>query len=108
MNPAIHAAIIAATHQEGIEQKVEGRLKKAGAVGPSRAIALELEGKERELIDHALVAGTVKRTADGRFYLHEHAVADRKEGRGFMTVLIVLVTASVIASAAVLATSAGG
>ena len=54
------------------------------------------------------MAGTVKRTADGRFYLHEQAVADRKEGRGFMAVLILITIASVIASVAVLAASAGG
>ncbi|HET9336903.1 MAG TPA: hypothetical protein VFO12_10915 [Sphingomicrobium sp.] len=108
MNPAIHAAIIAATHQEGIEKKIEGRLKKARALGPASAIALDLEGKDRDLIDHAIVAGTVKRTSDGRLYLHEQAVADRKEGQGFMVVLIVLVMGSLIASAAVLATSAGG
>ena len=103
MNPAIHAAIIAATHQEEIEKKIEGRLKKAWALGPANAIALDLEGKERELIDHAIVAGTVKRTADGRLYLHEQAVADRKEGQGFMALLILLVIGSVIASVAVLA-----
>ena len=102
MNPAIHAAIIAATHQEEIEQKIEGRLKKAGALGPTSAVALDLKGKERELIDHAMMAGTVKRTADGRLYLHEQAVADRKEGQGFMALLIVLVVGSIIASVAVL------
>ena len=102
MNPAIHAAIIAATHQEGIEKKIEARLKKAGALGPTNAITLPLEGKERQLIDHAILAGTVKRTADGRLYLHEAAVADRKEGQGFMALLIVLVTGSIIASVVVL------
>jgi hypothetical protein len=101
MNPTIHAAIIAATHQEEIE-KIEGRLKKARALGPSSAVALDVEGKQRELIDHAIVAGTVKRTADGRLYLHESAVSDRKEGQGFMALLILLVIGSVIASAMVL------
>ena len=55
------------------------------------------------MLDQALASGTVKRTADGRSYLDEMAVADRKEGQGFMALLIMLVIASVIASAAVLA-----
>jgi hypothetical protein len=39
MNPAIHAAIVAASQQEAIEEKVEIRLKIANALGPSTAIA---------------------------------------------------------------------
>ena len=102
MNPAIHAAIIAATRREEIEKKIEGRLKKAGAIGPASAVALNLEGKEQELIDHALAVGTVKRTAEGRLYLHEQAMADRKERQGFMLLLILLAVGSVIASMVIL------
>ena len=99
----ITAALIAASHQEDVEQKIEGRLKKAKASSPARAIALELKEKEQKLLDQALASGTVKRTSDGLFYLDETAIADRKEGQGFMVLLILLVIASVIASAAALA-----
>jgi hypothetical protein len=102
MNPAIHAAIIAATHQEEIEKKIESRLKKVRALGPASAIALDVEGQEQALLDQAVAAGTVKRTPDGRLYLNEQAVSDRKEGQGFMALLILLAVGSVIASVAVL------
>jgi len=107
-NPAITAALIAAAHQEEVEEKVEARLKKANALTPASAIALELKDKERELLDLALAAGTVKRTGDGRLYLDELAVADRRDGQGFMALLIMLVAASIIASGIVLVLRAGG
>jgi hypothetical protein len=108
MNPAIHAAIMAATHQEEIEQKIEGRLKKAGALSRGSAVALELKDKEQELLNQALASGTVQRTEDGRFYLNERIIAERKEGQGFMALLIILAVVSVIASVAVLAARSGG
>ena len=108
VNPAVTAALIAASRQEEVEAKVEGRLKKARALSAASAIALELMGKEQQLLDQALASGTVKRTDDGRFYLNEQVIADRKEGQGFKALLILLAIASVIASVAVLAASAGG
>ncbi len=108
MNPAITAALIAASNQQEVEEKIEGRLKKAGAVSPSSAIALDLRGKEQKLLDQALASGTVKRTSDGRLYLNEQAVADRMEGLGFMALLILVVAASIIASVAVLVGKPGG
>ena len=107
VNPAITAALIAASNQEEVEEKIEGRLKKANAVSLGSAIMLELKDKERKLLDQALATGTVKRAADGRVYLDELAIADRKEGQGFMALLILLMVASVIASVAVLVGRAG-
>ena len=107
VNPAISAALIAASRQEEVEQKVEGRLKKAGAVSIGSAIMLDLNDKEQALLDQALASGSVKRTDDGRLYLNERVIADRTEGQGFMALLILLVVASVIASVAVLAAQAG-
>jgi hypothetical protein len=107
-NPAITAALIAASRQEDVEEKIEGRLKKANAISPASAITLELKDKEQALLDQALAAGTVKRTVHGRLYLDELAVADRKEGQGFMAILILLVVASVIASIGILLTWSGG
>ena len=106
-NPAITAALIAASRQQEVEEAIEGRLKKARATGPSSAIPLNLNGKEKELLDQALAAGTVKTTVDGRHYLNERAIADRKEGQGFMVVLILLVIASLMASGLALLNSAG-
>ena len=101
VNPAITAALIAAS-QEGAE-KIEGRLKKAGATSSANARTLELADKDRKLLDHAIAVGRVKRTADGRFYLDERAIADATEGQGYMALLILLAVASIIASIAVLA-----
>jgi len=106
-NPAITAAIIAASRHQEIEEAIEGRLAKAKATGPSSAVPLELAGKEKELLDQAVAEGMVKITSDGRYYLNERAIADRKEGQGFMVVLILLVVASIMASGIVLANMAG-
>ena len=102
-NPAITAALIAASRQQEVKEAIEGRLQKAKATGPSSAIPLDLEEKERELLDQALAEGTVKDTGDGRYYVNEKAIADRKEGQGFAIILILLVVASVMASGIVLA-----
>ena len=101
MNPAITAALIAASREEEVKEKIERRLEKAQATSPGRAIALELGG-EQELLDQARASGTVKQGADGRYYLHEQAIADRNEGHVFMALLILLVVVSLIASAVVL------
>ena len=106
-NPAITAAIIAASRQQEVAEAIEGRLTKAKATGPSSAIPLELAGKEKELLDQAMAEGTVKITSDGRYYLNERAIADRKEGQGFMVVLILLIAASILASGIVLVKMAG-
>ena len=106
-NPAITAALIAASQQQEGQEAIEDRLRKAKATGPSSAIPLDLEGNEKELLDQALAEGTVKTTSDGRHYLNEQAVADRKEGQGFMVVLLLLVIASIMASGLVLLKTAG-
>jgi len=106
-NPAITAAIIAASRQQEVEEAIEGRLKKAEATTASKAIPLDLDGKEKELLNQALAAGTVKVTADRRFYLNEIAIADRKEGQGLMALLILLVAASIMASGFALVKAAG-
>lgn len=98
INPAITAAFIAAAHEEEIEEKVIGRLRKSGALSPARAIKLDLGEKEQKLLAEAAAAGTVTRTADGRYYLNERAIADRKEGQGMIALVVILVSLSVIAS----------
>ena len=103
VNPAITAALIAASRQEEVEQKIEGRLKKARALSVGSAVALDLKDKDQALLDQALAGGSVKRTGDGRLYLNERVIADRKEGQGFMVLLFTLPVASVIASVAALA-----
>jgi hypothetical protein len=107
VNPGIAGALIAASRREDVEEKIEGRLKKAGAISLASAITLELKDKEQVLLDQALASGSVKRTDDGRLYLNERVIADRKEGQGFMALLILLVVASVIASVAILAARPG-
>jgi hypothetical protein len=109
VNPAIHAAIIAATQQEAVKEKVEDKLREARALGASSAAIFDpADEAEQKLLDAAISSGNVVRTLDGRVYLNERAVSDRQEGQGYMALLIILVIASVIASVAVLATRAGG
>ena len=108
VNPAITAALIAASRQEEVQEKIEGRLRKAKATDIARAITLDLDDKQRPLLDQAMESGSVKQTADGRYYLNEQVIADRTEGQGFKALLIILIAMSIIASGAVLAIRAGG
>jgi hypothetical protein len=108
LNPAITAVLVKGAKQEEVEERIEARLKKAKATGKASAIDLDLDGRQQKLLDQAIASGTVMKTVDGRFYLNERAVSERKEGQGFMALLIVLVIGSVIASVAVLAAKAGG
>jgi len=108
VNPAIRAAIIAATQQEAVKEKVEDRLREGKALGPSSAIQFALaDDSERRLLEAALSTGNVVRTNDGLVYLNERAVADRNEGQGFKVLLMVLVIGSLIASGVALAIAAG-
>ena len=108
MNPAITAALIAASRQEEVQEKIEGKLKKAKATSIARAISLDLSEKQQPLLDQSLAEGTVKQTADGRYYLNEQAIADRTEGQGFKALLIILIALSIIASGVALVASTGG
>ena len=109
MNPAIHTAIIAATQQEAVKEKIEDKLRDAKALGPSSAISFTpADDAEGKLLEAALGTGNVVRTPEGRIYLNERAIADCNEGQGFMALLILLVVGSVIASVAVLVGRAGG
>jgi len=107
-NPAITAAIIAASRQQDVEEKIEKKLKKARAVTRASAVPLELDDKQHKLLDQALAYGTVQQTEDGRYYLNEQAIADRTDGQGFKALLIIVVVLSIIASFAVLVARAGG
>ena len=98
MNPAITAALIAAAKQEETEEAIIGKLRKGKAVSPSSAISLDIPDDKRKALDQAVAGGTVMKTADGRFYLNERAVADRKHSQGFMVMLMILIAGSVIAS----------
>jgi hypothetical protein len=108
INAGVTAAILAASQDEDSEQFIQTKLRQAKALGAAAAIPLELKDKQQKLLDKALAGGTVVRTVDGRFYLNERAVSDRKEGQVFMALLVMLAVGSVIASAAVLAARAGG
>jgi len=109
VNPAIQAAIIAATQQEAVKEKVEDKLRTAKALGPSSAIAfMPADDAERKLFEAALSTGNVVRTSEGRVYLNERTVADRKEGQGLTALLIMLVAGSIIASGVALLIATGG
>jgi hypothetical protein len=98
MNPAITAALMAAAHEEEIEKEIIGRLREAKALGPSSAVVLELDGDKKEYLDEAVAGGSVGKTSEGRFYLNERAIEDRKEGQGFLALVIILISLSVVAS----------
>ena len=87
MNPAINAALIAAAAKQASKQGIESRLRAAGAIdAPNATDFLPENDTEKQLLDLAVARGTVARTAAGLVYLDERAIADRKQGQGFMAV----------------------
>ena len=98
INPAITAVLIAAAHEEETEEAIIGKLRKGKAVSSLSAMRLDVPDDKREALDQALAGGIVAKTADGRFYLNERAVADRKDSQGFMALLMILIAGSVIAT----------
>jgi hypothetical protein len=108
MNPAITAAIIAATRDEDSEEYILAKLRTARAQAASSAIALEFNDKQQKLLEQALGKGIVVKTVDGRFYLNQRALSERKEGQGYMALLILVVVASAIASMVALTVRSGG
>ena len=99
MNPAINAALIAAAAKQASDEGIEAKLREAGAVDVTHATAFAPDNDtEQQLLDQAIARGTIARTADGRVYLDERAIADRKQGQGFMVLVILLIAASLIAS----------
>jgi len=108
INPAVTAALLAASQDEESEEFIQKKLREANAEGSSSAVQLELNEKQEKYLDQALEKGTVVKTVDGRLYLNERALSERKEGQGYMALLILLVTGSVIASVAILALRNGG
>ena len=107
INPAVTAALLAASQDEESEEFIQKKLREAKAEGSSSAIRLELNEKQEKYLDEALENGTVVKTVDGRLYLNERALSERKEGQGYMALLVLLVIGSVIASVAVLALRSG-
>ena len=105
MNPAINAALIAAAaSKQPSEAGIEAKLRADGATSAACAVAFAPDKKlEQRLLDQAIAKGTIVRTADGRVYLNERAIADRKQGQGFMAAVILLIAASLIASGVALA-----
>jgi hypothetical protein len=108
INPAVTTALLAAGQDKHSKEFIASKLRKAKALGSTTAIALDLDEKQRKLLDQAMADGTVVKTLDGRFYLNERAVSERNEGQGFMALLIILVIGSVFASVAILVSRAGG
>jgi hypothetical protein len=108
INPAVTAALLAASQDEESEEFIQKKLREANAEGSSSAIRLELNEKQEKYLDKALETGTVVKTVDGRLYLNERALSERKEGQGYMALLILLVIGSVIASVAILTLRSGG
>ena len=80
-NPAITAALIAASRQQEVEEAIEGRLREGQGHGPvERNPARSRQAKQKELLDQALAAGTVK-TDQRRALLSERASDRRPQGR---------------------------
>ena len=98
MNPAITAALLIAAQEEESEKLIIGRLREARATGPSSAIALTLDSDKQQLLEEAIAGGLVAKTSDGRFYLDERMVADRKDGQAFVALVIIIVGLSIVAS----------
>ena len=108
INPAVTAALFDASQDEESEEFIQKKLREANAEGSSSAIRLELNEKQERFLDKALEQGTVVKTIDGRLYLNERALSERKEGQGYMALLVLLVIGSMIAPVAILALRSGG
>ena len=105
MNPAIHAAIMAA-HQA--EPDIAARLRKAKAVNSENAIEhIPANATQQAQLDEAIGLGLVVRRADGRVFLNERAVSERNQGIGFGLLLGLLALGSVAASIVALIAFAG-
>jgi hypothetical protein len=50
------------------------------------------------VLEDANANGAKSKTADGRLYLDERAIAERQEGQGHVALLIVFVALSIMAS----------
>lgn len=105
INPAITAALIATAGEEETEETIIGKLRNGKATSSSSAMPLDIPDDKRSAIDRAIASGIVAKTADGRFYLIERAVADRQQSQGFMLLILLLICASVIASGVALVMS---
>ena len=108
INPAVTTALLAAAQDKHSKEFIASKLRECNALGSSTAITLDLDEKQRKLLDQAVGDGTVVKTLDGRFYLNERMVSEQKQGQGFMALLIILVVGSIIASVLVLISRAGG
>ena len=102
-NPAITAAIIAASAEQQARDTLLQQFRDARALGASSAIAFTAASKEEQAyLDYAIKKGSIVRGRDGRLHLDERAIADRKEGAGFVLLLVLLVVVSILASGAAL------
>ena len=103
MNPAFHAAIYSATHKASSES-IEARLRAAGALGHATAMAFEpADATERKLVGQGIASGVFVRNAQGHLYLNERALADRRQGQGWIALVVLLVVNSLLASGVALA-----
>jgi hypothetical protein len=97
MNPAITVALIAASQQKDGKEAVLAKLRGANAFSTSTAIPLELDEDGSKHLEDAIGAGVVRRTPSGRLYL-DKAAQPSTEGWGFVLLLIILITLSVVAA----------
>ena len=70
---------------------------RANAVSSSTAIALKLDKEGSKHLEDAIRADLMRRTATGRLYL-DKAAQPSTEGWGFVLLLIILITLSVVAA----------
>jgi hypothetical protein len=107
-NPAISTSILAATRGHRRQESFEQILRKAGAVDPASAIAIEPASRlQRRLFDQAVHRGVIVPVADGRYHLNERALAELRQGMRFAALLFVIIAASLIASIVALAKASG-
>ena len=97
MNTAITAALNAASQQKDGKDAMPARVRGANAFSSSTAIALKLDKEGSKHLEDAIRADLMRRTATGRLYL-DKAAQPSTEGWGFVLLLIILITLSVVAA----------
>lgn len=104
MNAAVNAALIAAAaKKEEARKAVLNQFRDAEAFGPASAIAPDAgEPEQAAALDDMLGLGIVRPAGNGRYYLDREREKEREQELGRISLLVIVGTLSIIASAVAL------
>lgn len=97
-----------AAHQLAAREALLAQLREAGATSAWMPSALAVDGEQAErALGELLKAGVVREARHGLFYIDESKRVERQAGLGLKLFLILLVTASLVASLVTILLSRG-